>query len=166
MDIDQARQAILRWMQDFVEVPNPALGGWAPCPYARAARLNGVLDIRAGGADPYLDLRSVTDMSGYDVIVMIYDPTMFSAQEFNDLVSSANPAFMAPRKLIALADHPGDPEEVRGVVMNQGQYALVFVQDLVRLDRAAQQLAEQGYYQGWPEQYLETLFQERRDPRS
>lgn len=166
MNIEQARQDILRWVTDFVEVANPALGGWAPCPYARAARVNNLLDIRAGGADPYVDLRGVADMSGRDVIALVYDPQLFSADEFNELIHSANPAFMAGRGMIALADHPQDREEVNGVVMNQGQYAIVFVQDLAKLNRFARQLADRGFYQGWPEHYLQTLFQGREDPRS
>ena len=166
MDIEQARQDILKWVTDFVEVSNPALGGWAPCPYARAARVNNLLEIRAGGADPYVDLRGVNDMRGLDVISLVYDPQEFSAAEFNDLVNSANAAFMAGRGLIALADHPGDREEVNGVIMNQGQYAIVFVQDLAKLNRFARQLAEKGFYHGWPEDYLQTLFRGREDPRS
>ena len=39
MDIETVSQDIERWIVNFVEVPHPALGGWAPCPYARAARL-------------------------------------------------------------------------------------------------------------------------------
>lgn len=166
MDIEQARRDILQWVTDFVEVANPALGGWAPCPYARAARVNNLLEIRAGGADPYVDLRGVTDMAGRDVIALVYDHTMFTGEEFNELVYSANPAFLAGRGLMALADHPSDKEEVNGVVMNQGQYAIVFVQDLAKLNRFARQLAEKGFYQGWPEDYLQTLFQGREDPRS
>lgn len=166
MDIDQARHDIMTWIENFVEVPNEALGGWPPCPFARAARLNNLLDIRAGGADPYIDMRAVTDMAGYDVIVLVYDAQEFDAKEFDELVIGANQAFLAGHGLIALADHPGDCEEVNGVVMNQGQYALVFVQDLTKLDGHARQLAQRGFYQGWPQAYLETLFQGRKDPRS
>jgi hypothetical protein len=166
MDIEQAQQDILKWIIEFVEVPQAALAGWPPCPFARTARLKNLLDIRSGGADPYIDMRSVTDMEGYDVICLVYDPQEFDATEFNDLVTGANSAFLAGRGLIALADHPDDREEVNGVVMNQGQYALVFVQDLAKLNSHARQLAQRGFYHNWPEAYLETLFQGREDPRS
>lgn len=165
-DFEQAQHSILQWMQQFLEVSNPALDGWAPCPYARAARLRGSIDFRAGGADPYVDLRHITHMGGFEVVVLIYEVQEFGAQEFNDLVSAANLAFLSGHGLIALADHPGDREEVRGVCMNQGQWALVLVQDQDRLDQAARQLAQRGFYDGWPEDYLQTLFQGRPDPRS
>jgi hypothetical protein len=166
MDIDQARHDIMTWIQDFVEQPNVNLGGWPPCPFARRARLDGLLDIRAGGADPYIDLRAVTDMASYDVIIMVYDAQEFDADEFNELVDSANDAFLVGRGLIALADHPNDREEVNGVVMNQGRYALAFIQDLAKLNGHARQLAARGFYDLWPRDYLQTLFRGREDPRS
>lgn len=165
MDLDQVTQDILRWIQDFVEVPQEALAGWPPCPFARNARLRNLLDIRLGTADPYIDMRTITDMGGFDVIAMVYDPKEFEADEFNDLVDKANPAFLQGRNLIALADHPHDREEVNGVVMNQGQYAIVFVQDLNKLNSFARGLAQRGFYDTWPEQYLQTLFRGREDPR-
>ncbi len=42
------KEQILKWMQDFVEQPNPKLGNWAPCPYARSARINNQITIQQG----------------------------------------------------------------------------------------------------------------------
>ena len=39
---------IYHLMKDFVEKPNPKLGNWAPCPYARAARINNQIAIQQG----------------------------------------------------------------------------------------------------------------------
>jgi hypothetical protein len=65
-----------------------------------------------------------------------------------------------------LEDHPADPEIVNGVSMNQGTYALVLVQSLTDLNQKAQQMARQGFYATWPEDYLQSLFAHRQDPRS
>lgn len=165
MDIQQARHDILTWMQQFVETANPDLGGWSPCPFARQARLSNAVDIRAG-SEPYLDLRMLQDISPWRVVILVYDPREFSAQEFDDLVMQGNQAFLAGRDLIALPDHPCDPEQVGDVVMNQGQWALIMVQRLSELDQHAAQLAQQGYYHEWPQQYLDLLFRGRRDPRA
>jgi len=81
-------------------------------------------------------------------------------------VQRANQGFLCGRDLIALADHPDAPELVNGVSMNQGQWAIVFVQHLAKLDSHARNLADRGYYQGWPEEYLAVLFEGRQDPRS
>jgi hypothetical protein len=68
--------------------------------------------------------------------------------------------------MFALADHPGDVETVNGVVMNQGTWAICFLQDLDKLNSHARMLVERGFYQDWPEDYLSVLFAGRQDPRS
>lgn len=164
MNISQARADILSWIENFVERPNVALNGWPPCPYARRARLAGLVEIRAGGAAPYSDLRLV-DMDHHDVIILVYEPSKFVPDEFDAEVAAANAAYLIGKDLIALADHPGSPEYVNGVCMNQQQWAMVFIQNLTKLDLAAQDLARKGFYRDWPDHYLSVLFHNRRDPR-
>jgi hypothetical protein len=165
MDIEQARQDIMTWLTTFVEQPHPKLMGWAPCPYARRARLDNKLEIQAGRLGPYIDLMHI-DIGDLDVVALVYDPEDFDSADFNHEVRTVNTGFLGPRNLIALADHPDDPEVINGVVMNQGRWAIAFVQSLSKLEGHARMLAEKGYYQNWPESYLETLFENRQDPRS
>jgi hypothetical protein len=67
--------------------------------------------------------------------------------------------------LIALADHPDDVETVNGVIMNQGTYAIIFVQDLAKLNHFAKILGKKDFYLDWPDEYLDVLFAGRIDPR-
>jgi hypothetical protein len=76
-----------------------------------------------------------------------------------------NEQFLVRHNLLALADHPGDPEIVNGVSMNQGTYALALVQSLSDLNHKAKAMADKGFYDSWPEEYLTMLFQHRADPR-
>jgi hypothetical protein len=163
MDFTQARQDIEQWIVDFVEKPNPLLAGWPPCPYARQARLQNRIDIREGLRDP-LEL-SLVQMQHFDVIAYVYDASQFTADSFNQAVDQLNQAYLVSRNMIALADHPEDHEEVNGVCMNQGTWAIVFLQDLDKLNAAAGQLAAKGFYHGWSEEYLTVLFRNRKDPR-
>jgi hypothetical protein len=43
---------------------------------------------------------------------------------------------------LALEDHPGDPEIVNGVSMNQGTYALALIQSLTDLNEKAQAMVK------------------------
>jgi hypothetical protein len=72
---------------------------------------------------------------------------------------------LVARNLLALEDHPGDPEIVNGVSMNQGTYALALVQSLSDLDKKAKAMAQKGFYNTWTEEYLKGLFFHRKDPR-
>ena len=164
MNFDQAKQEIIKWITDFVEKPTPLLNGWAPCPYARQARVNNRVDIRPGCFNPIDDLKQIT-IDDYDVIAYVYGRERWSADEFNELVKIANMVHLSTQGLIALADHPDDVESVMGVTMNQGTYAIVFVQQLDKLNQAAKQLALKDFYNGWDEEYLKVLFEGRQDPR-
>ena len=165
MDFNQAQIDILLWITSFVEQPNAELGGWPPCPYARRARLNGEFEIRQGQQDPYHDLQTI-DMNEKTVVAYVYDPKHWEGQDFHDQVDQVNTDFLVQRDLIALADHPGTPEIARGVKFNQGNWAIVFVQPLSKLNAFAKLLDGQGYYKHWPEDYLQGLFAHREDPRS
>lgn len=167
MELQQLRQDILQWSENFVERPHPALGGWAPCPFARSARLKNTVGIFVG-ADPYYDLknRSHQGMGPYEVIIYAYNPADWNYELFSTSLAQANKEFLRHNDLIALEDHPADSEVVNGVVMNQGQYALALVQPLTDLNQRAASMAAKGFYDTWPEPYLKQLFHNRQDPRT
>ena len=167
LDIDQVTQDILHWVENFVEVPHPALGNWAPCPFARKARLSGTVKIIVG-SDPYFDLftRCRDGLGTAEVIVYAYDPAEWDYTTFHSSLDQANREFLLANDLLVLEDHPADPEIVNGISMNQGTYALAMLQSLSKLNTAAAQMHHKGFYETWPDDYLTTLFNHRQDPRS
>ena len=166
MDIETVTQDIEQWIVNFVEVPHPALGGWAPCPYARKARLDRDFEVRLGLA-PMHDLIRISKegLGSKSVVIIAYDADKFPYSQFSDDLDIANKKFLLPNNLLALEDHPADPEIVNGITMNQGTYALALVQSLSDLNEKAQLVAKKGFYDSWPEEYLEVLFKHRTDPR-
>lgn len=166
LNLDTVKQHIEQWIVNFVEVPHPALGGFPPCPYARSARLKRSYEVRLG-TDPYFDLKNQTahGMGNWEVIIYAYDPTEWSHSLFSASLHSANTEFLLAADMLALEDHPDDVENVNGVIMNQGTYALALVQSLSDLNQKAQLVAKKGFYNTWPEEYLQALFQHRQDPR-
>jgi hypothetical protein len=164
MNFEQAKHDIEQWIVDFVEKPNPLLNNWPPCPYARQARLNQQVDIRSGCFNPVDDIKQA-DLGEFEVVAYVYDRDRWPANEFNELVETVNISYLAQQGLIALADHPDDVETVAGVAMNQGTYAIVFVQDLDKLNHFARILGKKDFYKDWPEEYLTVLFAGREDPR-
>ena len=167
MDIKTVTDDILTWSETFVEVPHPALGNWAPCPFARQARLQGTVGVFIG-REPYFDLesRASLGMQQYQVIIYAYDPGEWTLDYFSPRLKSANRDFLLAADLIVLEDHPAAVENVNGVGMNQGKYALSMVQSLSKLNVQSKLLAQKNFYQNWPEDYLLELFSDRDDPRS
>ena len=166
MELEQVRADIESWIENFVEVPHPALGGFPPCPFARQARMKRTFEVYLG-SDPYYDLknRARWGMGNREVIIYAYDPAEWSHELFSASIESANTEHLLRNDILALEDHPDDVENVNGVVMNQGRYALALVQCLSDLNTKAQQMASKGFYHDWPEEYLQGLFNHRQDPR-
>ena len=166
LDLATVRYDIERWIETFVEVPHPALEGWAPCPYARRARLDQDFEVRVG-MNPYFDLRVVAQTGiNRSVVIFAYDSTAYSYEQFHVMIESANTEFLLGKDLLALEDHPGAPEIVNSVSMNQGTYALALIQSLSDLNEKAKIVGRKGFYDTWPKQYLQELFQHRQDPRT
>jgi len=166
MDSETVKHDIEQWIVNFVEVPHPALGGWAPCPYARSARMKKSYEVYIG-VDPYFDLknRARWGMGDREVIIYAYDPVEWPYELFSDSLKNANREHLLRNDILALEDHPSDVEMVNGVCMNQGKYALALVQSLSDLNNKAKTMAEKGFYHNWPEEYLAGLFEHRKDPR-
>ena len=165
LDLDTVKTDIERWIIDFVEVPHPALGGWPPCPYAKKARLERDFEVVLG-KDPYWDACDIS-IKGLpkSVVILAYDAADWTHMEFAYKLEQANQHWLLPHDLICLEDHPADPEIINGISMNQGTYALMLVQNLSDLNNKAAHMASKGFYNNWPEEYLQQLFQHRKDPR-
>jgi hypothetical protein len=166
LNLDQVKLDIEHWITTFVEVPHPALGGWPPCPYAKKARLERDVDIRLG-MDPYFDLVNLArdGLNGKSVVIYVYDSVTWTYEQFSFSLKAANENYLLKQDILALEDHPGDPEIVNGVSMNQGTYALAMCQSVSDLNARARHMASKGFYDTWPEEYLTALFQHREDPR-
>lgn len=166
LNLDTVQHDIEQWITNFVEVPHPALGGWAPCPYARKARLDRDFEIRIG-RNVFEDLIAVSyGTLPKSVLIFAYDPENYDYETFHNELEYVNTQYLLPKNLIALEDHPADPEIVNSVSMNQGTYALALVQNLTDLNEKARLMARKGFYDTWPEDYLQTLFNHRQDPRT
>jgi hypothetical protein len=104
-------------------------------------------------------------MGTHEVVIYAYNPAEWPYLRFHTAVQDANTEFLLSQDILALEDHPDSVEDVNGVIMNQGQYALILVQSLSKLNTAANQMGAKGFYHTWPEEYLTELFEHRTDPR-
>ena len=156
---DTVESALLKWMEEFVEVPHPSLGGWPPCPFARQARLSKNIDIRAG-TDPFNDSTSLLEYDwDKEVVVFWYDH--IASDLFIDSVNRANNTLLA-KDIVALEDHPDIEEIIAGVKMNFGLCPIIVLQKNSKLNQAADQLKEKGYYHTWTQADVDKIVTWRR----
>lgn len=159
MDQQLIRQQLITWMSDFVEKPNPLLNGWAPCPYARQARINNKFEIVFSDPDRLLVTceQNLTKLDEKDVIVICFDHTNVPVDDLNDLIKIYNKDFLVPRNYVVLEDHPDDEEMLNSVKMNFGYCGLLLLSKLTVLNEASDKLKTKGYYDHWPKESIDNV---------
>ena len=154
MNHDQVKSKLLKWMEEFVEQAHPTLGNWPPCPYARQARLSNNIDLRQG-IDPFNDCISIVNYDwSKEVVVFWYDS--IDSNDFINAVNTAN-AILLEKDIVALEDHPDTEEIIAGVKMNFGFCPIIVLQKNSKLNHAANQLKDKGYYTTWSQSDLDKI---------
>jgi hypothetical protein len=145
-------------MKSFVEVPNPNLGNFAPCPYARAARINNKIEVLECRVHDFINTvqSSLSLLEDKEVVVICFDHNDIDPVTLQEWVIESNRALMKNNYVI-LEDHPDSPEYVNGVKMNFGECGLLILQKLDKLNLAADKLREQGYYSNWDKLSLDSV---------
>lgn len=160
MDEHSVRLKLNQWLVDFVEKSNPLLNNWPPCPYARKARISDQIHIVFDS--PLKIDQYVSELETYDVVVLCFDHTKFSASQIELFTQHVN-SVLIWRDCVVLEDHPNSEESINGVTMNFGECGLMVLQRLSKLNTAADQLKEKGYYDTWSKENLDEVVTWRYD---
>jgi len=151
-------EKLTKWLTDFIEVPNPKLGDWAPCPYARQARVNNNISIKFAEISEFSDIirDSIDTLENKEVVVICFDHNNINPVELQEYVSGMNKTLLS-KNYVILEDHPDTPEYINGVSMNFGVCGLLVLQKLDKLTTASKLLQEKGYYEHWSQQDLDEV---------
>ena len=159
MTPEEIEQKLTEWMVNFVEQPHPGLGQWAPCPYARQARVNNRIKIAHSDHKRLLATveQQLPELEQKEVVVVCFDHTKISATDLEKLIKVYNTQVLMARNYVILEDHPDAEELVNGVHMNFGHCGLLVIQKLDKLTTASEQLKSKGYYNTWNQSELDQV---------
>ena len=79
-----------------------------------------------------------------------------SAEEVSAQIKELNDKYKS-KDLVALEDHPMDPEEIDGVRMNHGDLILVVIQRLSKINKHSEMLKGGEYYDKWSQENLDDV---------
>ena len=158
MDRQHIKTELDKWLVEFVEVKNPDLNNWAPCPYAKAARVSNMIGVLFCEVSEFKDAvrESISMLEQKDVVVVCFDHNNIDPVSLQEWVGSMNNALM-PTNYVILDDHPDAPEYVNRVKMNFEHCGLLVLQKLDKLNNHADKLKEQGYYNSWDQRALDEV---------
>ena len=158
MNQDEIVRNLTKWMTEFIEMPNPKLGDWAPCPYARQARVNNKIGIKFTEVFDFENAisESIELLEHKEVIVICFDHLTIDPISLQEYVKNKNNTLL-PSNYVILEDHPDSPEYINDVCMNFGECGLLVIQKLDKLNKASDQLREKGYYNHWTQKDLDEV---------
>ena len=150
LNLDIVQADIESWIVDFVEVPHPALGGWAPCPYARQARINDKILIVFENPVNFSSAidQAIDKLTDKEAVIIVFDHILISHEDLTKFVQTKN-LELSKKNIVLLRDHPADPEYINDVKMNFDVCGLLVIQKLSELKNASQFLESKGYYKSW-----------------
>lgn len=162
MNQETIKQKLHEWLTTFVEVPNPKLGGFSPCPFARKARIDNQIAIEFIDSPCHYRETYQTLLNDFEVVIYCFDHNSISGKDLAEWVVDENEK-ITKSNFVILEDHPDTHEEINEVTMNFGHCALLIVQELNRLNTASKQLKEKGYYDHWSNDNLDDIVNWRFD---
>ena len=152
------------WILNTLSTKSEVFNGLPPCPYAKSAWLDGKVQIHhLDGKFPVAkhlsaELENYTYHwpKGKEVVVLGFDPLSILPYKLSNIIDSAEP-MLSKRGYTALEDHPFEREEVAGVHLNQGEWALVLLQPTDKLVEARKWLESKNYYKNWDADYKDSV---------
>lgn len=159
-------QSIREWIEKFLNTPSKTLNNLPPCPFAKQALITDKIVIQQLKPLNHISMKDYfkAEIENYtynwpkdkEVVVLGCEPTLISATELEACVDETY-KLLEDRGYVALEDHPHHVESVKDLVFNQGDYALILIQEADKLDKARKILAKQDYYKNWPQEYYEDV---------
>ena len=136
------------WIFNTLSTPSTVFNNMPICPYAKQAWItNKVLVLDSVNNENLHNL-----LETHEVIIYAFNPNQITAEELYNLSIS-----LSDDKIVALDDHPSYKEQVEDVVLNNGKYALILVQERFKLEQARKILQAKGYYKNWSPEYLKEV---------
>jgi hypothetical protein len=156
--------SIESWIKERLSVKSEVFNGLPPCPYAQSAWLEGkVTTHHLNGTFP-LNIHIPAEIENYtyhwpkgcEVVVLGFDPLSILPSTLSEIIDNSSD-MLSKRGYTALEDHPFEREEVSGVWLNNGTWALVLIQPTEKLVEARQWLETKDYYKNWDPNYKESV---------
>ena len=158
-------EELLAWSENFLEKPNKDLGGWAVCPYAKAARLKDKVKIvEVDHRNDFLytvskEARTIKEQKK-KLIIVACDDLNLTCDELDCYVEGLNYAFVY-NDVYLMPFHPddGDGEAVDFLTEHETnveadyEFYMVLIQPYNELESASKLLHKKGYYDKWDKNY-------------
>jgi len=156
------------WIISRLSVNLEEFNGMPACPFAKQALLDNKIQIvELKNTLNHISMLDyfIAELENFsyhwpkdkEVVVLGCLPEYISSDDLSLAVEEASERFLKKRGYVALEDHPSDLESVAGYNLNQGDYALILLQERDKLEKARKILTKKNYYKNWTSNYKQEV---------
>lgn len=148
------------WIINTLSKRSKVFNGLPPCPYAKSAWVDNKVKTHHLDGTHEIQSHIRAEIENYtyhwpkntEVVVLGFDPLSILPSALSEIIDESQP-MLSKRGYTALEDHPFEREEVGGVWLNNGTWALVLLQPTEKLTEARAWLESKDYYKNWDPDY-------------
>ena len=147
-EFDDIVQEIRNWIENYLDIPSEHYGGHKPCPFAKPAWHKGKVHVVFGMREE-VEWQLAQWNDSYELVIVVYDANDWNAESYTEERNKQ----VVKKDLYLMSFDPDEdgPDDESLDPQSWGElteevYGMVFIQRLDNLQRYAEILKSQGYY--------------------
>lgn len=160
-------QDIWDWIKEYIEVNHKFYDyKFPPCPYAKSARLNGLVDVRAysyGSVFGFVKTQAAINAENnkHSVTVLVLPPRVSLYPWFSWFIKNLNKKLI-PQDYYAQFGTALKTNSQYDGLFNDGEYSIVIINKLSEILSGHQSLLKTDYYKPWAPHHYEAVVERRQ----
>jgi hypothetical protein len=168
MNADNIKQDVYGWVRDYIEANHEFYNyKFPPCPFARSARLKGLMDIQVWQKGSYyrfaeqsaLDMQDNTD---YTVRILVFPHAMKYHFWMKNRIAGLNKKIVAKDLYAQIGSAIKTQSRYPGI-LERGPYGIVIINRLSDILNGHQSLLKTDYYKPWSTEHYDAVVTRRQE---
>jgi hypothetical protein len=168
MNADNIKQDVYGWVRDYIEANHEFYNyKFPPCPFARSARLKGLMDIQVWQKGSYYQFaeQSALDMqtaTNYTVRILVFPHRMKYHFWMKKQIAALNKKIVAKDLYAQFGSAIKTQSQYPGI-LEQGPYGIVIINRLSDILNGHQSLLKTDYYKPWSMEHYDAVVTRRQE---
>jgi hypothetical protein len=167
MNKNEIEVDIWEWIKGYIEVNHKFYDyKFPPCPYAKSARLKGLVDVQAystGSVYNFLKIQAAknTESNKHSVMVLVLPPRIKYYPLFSWFIKKLNKKLITKNYYAQHGTALTTESKYKGF-FNSGEYSIVIINKLSEILDGHQSLLKTDYYKPWASDHYTAVVERRQ----
>lgn len=168
MNTEIIKQDIYDWVVNYIEANHEFYNyKFPPCPFAKSARLKGMLDIQVWEKDSYYDFvkhyaNDMQNNTNFTVRILVFPHTLKYRFWMKKSIANLNTKFVSMDLYAQIGSAIKTTSKYPGL-LETGPYGIVIINKLSDILSGHQSLLKTDYYKSWSKEHYDAVVTRRQE---